>query len=101
MEWTSSDEELSDLDNEDRRNDNEYKMKLDLHTFNSRMDIETFLEWVKNVETFFKYANIPARKKVQFVEFKLKGALAWWEQLEINQRRCGKKPIKTWEKMKK
>ena len=46
--------------------------------------------------------NIPEMKKVHLVTLKLKaGASAWWEQIEVNRRRNGKKHIASWEKMKK
>lgn len=64
--------------------------------------MEGFLEWIKNVESFFGYMSIPDNKKVQLVALKLmSGASAWWELLEINRQRFGKAPIRTWEKMKK
>lgn len=42
----------------------DYKMKTDLPTFGGRMDIEQFLEWAKNVENFFDFANTPEDKKM-------------------------------------
>lgn len=57
----------------------EVRMKVNLPTFNGWMDVEKFLDWMKNVENFFKYANTPKHKKVQIVAFKLQGgASAWW-----------------------
>lgn len=63
------------------------------------MDIERFLDWVKNVESFFAYTNT-AEKKVQLVAYKLQsGASTWWEQIENNRRYYGKPPIHSWPKM--
>ena len=46
--------------------------------------------------------NTPEGKKVHLVALKLKArALAWWEQIEVNRRRNGKRSIASWEKMKK
>lgn len=71
---------------------NEYKVKLDIPTFNGKRDIEEF----------FKYPNTPEHKKVQLVALKLRGgAFAWWEKLEVNRYRCGKNPITSWERMKR
>ena len=39
-------------------------MKVDLSTFNGRMDVEKFLDWIKNIEIFFNYVNKPEHKKV-------------------------------------
>ncbi|XP_022138328.1 uncharacterized protein LOC111009540 isoform X2 [Momordica charantia] len=78
----------------------DFKMKIDLPTFNGKMDVETFLDRVKNVENFFDYTNTPEDKKVKLVAFKIQsGASAWWDQLEINCRRLGKQPIRSWPRM--
>ena len=70
--------------------DQEIRMKVDLPTFNGRMDVEKFLDWIKNVEIFFDYANTPEHKKVRLVALKLQdGASAWWDQLQNNRRLFG------------
>lgn len=77
-----------------------FRMEIDLPTFNGKVDVETFLDWVKNVENFFDYTNTPDDKKVKLVAFKLQsGAFAWWDQLKINRRRLGKRPIRSWPRM--
>lgn len=77
-------------------------MKVDLPSFDGKLDIEGFLERIKNVECFFGYMSTPDNKKVKLVVLKLKGgASAWWKQLDTNRRRFGKLPIRTWEEMKK
>lgn len=48
-------------------------MKVDLPSFSGKFDIETFLDWTKEVEAFFDYTNIPEDKKVKLVAYKLKG----------------------------
>ena len=80
----------------------DYKMKIDLSTYNGKRDIESFLDWIKNTENFFNYMDTLERKKVHLVALKLRGgASAWWDQLEINRQKFGKPPIQSWEKMKK
>ncbi|KAA0058889.1 Transposon Ty3-G Gag-Pol polyprotein [Cucumis melo var. makuwa] len=80
--------------------DQEIRMKVDLPTFNGRMDVEKFLDWIKNVENFFDYANASEHKKVQLVALKLQGgASAWWDQLQNNRRLFGKQPLRSWPKM--
>ena len=80
----------------------DYKMKIDLPMYDGKRNIEAFLDWIKSTENFFNYMDTPERKKVHLVALKLRaGASAWWDQLEINRQRCGKQPIRSWEKMKK
>ncbi|TYK30863.1 transposon Ty3-I Gag-Pol polyprotein isoform X1 [Cucumis melo var. makuwa] len=56
----------------------DYKMKIDLPTYNGKRDIESFLDWIKNTENFFKYMVPPDRKKVHLVALKLKGGASAW-----------------------
>lgn len=37
----------------------EFKMKADLPTFSGKLDVEELLDWIKNVESFFKYMDTP------------------------------------------
>ncbi|XP_031745523.1 uncharacterized protein LOC116405899 [Cucumis sativus] len=77
-------------------------MKVDLPSYSGKRDIESFLDWLKSTENFFSYMDTPEQKKVRLVALKLKGgASAWWEQLEVNRQRCNKRPVRSWEKMKK
>ena len=63
-----------------RREPAEYKMKIDLPSYDGKRNVETFLDWLKNTEKNF-------RKKVHLVALQLKvGASARWEQ-EVNRRR--------------
>ncbi|KAA0054551.1 reverse transcriptase [Cucumis melo var. makuwa] len=44
--------------------------------------IKAFLDWIKNVESFFEYMETTEDKKVKMVALKLKlGASAWWDQI--------------------
>ena len=62
-------------------------MKIDLLSYHSKRNIEIFLDWLKNTEFFFNYMNTPEVKKVHLVALKLQaGALAWWDQHEVNRR---------------
>lgn len=61
-----------------------------------------FSQLDQEMEKFFNYTDTPKEKKVKLVALRLKsGASAWWEQIQENRRRCGKKPIKTWPRMQK
>ena len=60
-------------------------MKIDLPSFSGKLDLEAFLDWIKNVEDFFEYMGTPEGKKVKLVSFKLKSrASAWWDQVQTN-----------------
>jgi hypothetical protein len=79
-----------------RTESNYYRIKID-----GRLQIEDFIDWIKNVENFFEYMNIQEHKQVKLVAYKLKGgASAWWEQHQNNRRLAGKRPIERWTKMK-
>ena len=69
-------------------------MKMDLPSFNGRLHIEHFLDWVHIVENFFNCSNILEENQVKLVAYKLKGgASAWWEQLQYNRQRQGKQCV--------
>ena len=75
----------------------DFKMKVDLSNFSGKLDVEAFLDWVKNVESFFEYMEMVEDKKVKMVALKLKsGASVWWDQIQV-----GKAPIRSWPRMLK
>jgi hypothetical protein len=85
-----------------REESHEYRMKIDLPSFNEHLQIEDFLDWVTEVERFFDYMNIREDHKVKLVAYKFKGgASAWWEKLQISHARQGKGPVTSWLKMKR
>ena len=47
-------------------------MKVEIPTFNRSVDIEEFLDWLYEVETFFDIMNISQDRKVPLVAYKLK-----------------------------
>lgn len=41
-----------------------------------------FLDWVKSIDNYFEYMEIPKTKKVKMVTYKLKGrASTQWDQI--------------------
>lgn len=84
------------------RNQNNYKLKMDIPTFNDSAHIEEFLEWIIEVERFFDYMDIDEDQQVKLVVLRFKGiASAWWDQTVTNRRRANQRPVRTWEKLKK
>lgn len=80
---------------------NNYRMKMDLPSFNGQLNIEDFLDWLHEVERFFDYMDIEEGRKVKLVAYKLKGgASAWWEQLQLSRLRQNKDKIRSWHRMK-
>ena len=64
------------------------------------MHIEECLNWIKSMESFFDYMDIPKEKKVKLVVYKLKGGAAtWWEQLQTHRCCAGKCLIRSWLRM--
>ncbi|EEF31354.1 conserved hypothetical protein [Ricinus communis] len=54
------------------RGDNEYKLKVDILNFNSDFYIKKFLDWLTEVDKFFKYTEFPENREVKFVAYRLK-----------------------------
>ncbi|CAA7402106.1 unnamed protein product [Spirodela intermedia] len=48
----------------------DFRMKIDLPSFNRHLKIEEFLEWISEVETFFEYMKIFYEKQVKLVAYK-------------------------------
>jgi hypothetical protein len=47
-------------------------MKIDLPSFDGHLDIEDFLDWMTEVERFFKYMSILEERKVKLVAYKFR-----------------------------
>ena len=63
-------------------------MKVNIPSFSGNLDIEFFLDWIYEVDKFFDMAYVPMEKQGKFVAYKFKGgAAAWWDQLQVSQRR--------------
>ena len=68
--------------NPDRRrgdpSPNKYRMKIEISSFSGNLDIESFLDWVYEVEKFFDTTYVSEKKHVKFAANKLKGGEAAW-----------------------
>jgi hypothetical protein len=98
------DEDHSELHEEDdlyensRRNaryaGDTYKVKAEIPTFNGSVDIEDFLDWLYEVETFFDIMNISQDRKVPLVAYKPKGGAGAGWHYHQEERRLGKPRIR-------
>jgi hypothetical protein len=76
-------------------------VKIDVPEFSGVLIPNDLIDWINHVECVFRYHDIPNHKKVKLVGTKLKGrASAWWEQIQMQRVRFGKKKIQDWNKMK-
>ncbi|RDX76685.1 hypothetical protein CR513_43297, partial [Mucuna pruriens] len=76
-------------------------IKMTIPTFQGKNDPEVYLEWERKVEHVFDCHNYSEEKKVKLAIVKFTDyASIWWDQLVINRRRNGERPIRTWEDMK-
>ncbi|KAJ4708851.1 Mutant gag-pol polyprotein [Melia azedarach] len=84
-----------------KRDSNLGSIKMKVPTFQGKNDPKLYLEWERKVEHVFDYHNCSEKKKVKLaaVEF-IDYASIWWDQLVINRRKNGEKPIRSWEEMK-
>ena len=54
-------------------------MKVDILSFSGNLDIESFLDWIYEVDKFFDIAYVFLEKQVKFMKYKLNGGAAtWW-----------------------
>ncbi|GKE16133.1 hypothetical protein Tco_1423710 [Tanacetum coccineum] len=51
----------------------------DVPTFHSSMNVKDFLDWMSELDTFFKFYEIPMDNRVNLVAYKLKGGAQSWE----------------------
>ena len=89
----------NDRDYQEQR---DYRMKVELPSFNGNISIEEYLDWVSEVENFFDYMGTVDDKQVCLVAYKLKGkASAWWDHVQLNRTCEWKLPIRPWRRMKR
>ncbi|KAF2295882.1 hypothetical protein GH714_034837 [Hevea brasiliensis] len=80
--------------------DDEFKLKMDIPTFDGDLDIEGFLDWLTEVDHFFEYVKIPEERKVKLMAYRLKGgASVWWDRLKKTRRPEGRNPVTSWRRM--
>ena len=59
-------------------NPNGYRIKVEILSFSENLDIESFLDWIYEVEKFFHMAYVLTKKQIKFVAYKIKGGATAW-----------------------
>lgn len=61
-----------------------FKTKKDIPPFNDQLKMETILDWISKVETFFECMVITEHWRLRMVVYRLKkGALVWWDKCAV------------------
>ena len=85
----------------DQADTSDFRLKVDIPTFNGNLNIEDLLDWLAEVDHFFAYMEVPEDRRVRLVACRLKGgASAWWERLQNRRYREGRQLVQTWNRMK-
>ena len=61
-----------------------------------------FIGWLLYLKEYFNFWKICDEEKVWLASNKLDDeAEEWWEDIQINRKRRGKHPIRSWQRMKR
>jgi hypothetical protein len=70
--------------------------KMDIPVYEGNLDVEEFLDWFRDLDTYFDYEDVEEDKKVKHDVTRLKGhAALWWDELQDDKHYKGKKNIKS------
>eukprot|EP00253_Pinus_taeda_P007419 PITA_07419 len=74
--------------------------KTEVSIYEAGLNPKELIDWINGMEKFFDYEETKDEKKVNLVVSKLKGhATVWWDGVQAERKRLGKKPIKNWSRM--
>ncbi|GJU91518.1 hypothetical protein Tco_1303941 [Tanacetum coccineum] len=63
---------------------NYHQLAKDVPTFHGSINVEDFLDWMSELDTFFKFYEIPMDNRVNLVAYKLKGGAKFlWKNLKM------------------
>ena len=64
------------------------KLVIEVFPYNEKLDTNFVLDWIHDMEKFYKFEKILDNRKVKIVVTVLKGhSLLWWEHLKTNRKR--------------
>ncbi|XP_072987259.1 uncharacterized protein [Typha latifolia] len=76
-------------------------IKIDAPMFDGRLDPQHFLDWIKDMDRYFKWYDMLEIRKVRFAAMKLTGkANQYWTNVETLREIRGELPIEIWVDMK-
>src|SRR3989442_4338292 len=76
-------------------------IKMRIPTFEGKNNAEEFIEWERKVEQIFECHNYSEEKKSVLAAVEFKGyATFWWDQLKVQRRGKGMRPIPGWSTLK-
>ena len=76
-------------------------IKVKVPPFQGKSDPEAYLEWEMRIEQVFSCHAYSEEKKVKLASLEFTDyALIWWDQMQKERIRYGRRPINTWEDMK-
>ena len=74
--------------------------KFEVPTFLGKLIPEELINWINELEEYFKYEYIENPNRVKFAKVKMKGHLKIrWQEVQLEKNRKGKDKITKWDKM--
>ena len=65
------------------QNSKEYGVQVNISEFDGDMELEAFLNWVDNIESYFDWKEVRGERKVKLVGAKLRDpASTWWKHYQ-------------------
>ena len=72
-------------------------IKINAPSFDGALEPQLFLDWIKEMDSYFKWYSMSEEQKVSFVAMKLTGqASQYWANLKTLRELRGEHPIGTW-----
>jgi hypothetical protein len=76
------------------------RVRIEVPMYEGNLEVEELLDWVRVMDKYFDYEDIEEDKMVKHAVTRLKGhATLWWDELQAEHKRNGKKKIKNWDRM--
>jgi hypothetical protein len=76
------------------------RSRIEVPMYEGNLEVEELLDWVCAMEKYLDYRDIKEDKMVKHAVTRLKGhATLWWDEIQAERRRNGKKKIKSWDRM--